>query len=296
VDTTFFLATVRPDGRPHAAGVGAVWHDGDLYVVSGPGTRKSRNLASKPQCTVSVSLEGIDMVLDGEATRVTDAGTLEQVAAVYREGGWPVEVEADAFTAPYSAPAAGPPPWHLYRFAFHTVIGTASAEPHGATRWRFGPPAGRPARTPGDLEALGALVGEWTLEASLPGAGPSGVGGRCTFEWMPGGQFLVQRWQVDDPNAPDGVAIIGPDAERGGYVQHYFDSRGVARVYAMRLGDGVWSLERHTGDFTPLTFHQRFAGRISADGATIEGPWETSQDGAAWEHDFVLTYRRVAQA
>src|SRR5579864_5735819 len=32
----FFLGTVRPDGRPHAAGIGAVWHDGDLYFTSGP--------------------------------------------------------------------------------------------------------------------------------------------------------------------------------------------------------------------------------------------------------------------
>ena len=39
------MATVRPDGRPHSAGVGAVWVDGALYFVSGPGTLKSRNLA-----------------------------------------------------------------------------------------------------------------------------------------------------------------------------------------------------------------------------------------------------------
>jgi hypothetical protein len=39
--------------------------------------------------------------------------------------------------APFSAPAAGPPPWHLYRFTFHTALGTATAEPHGAMCWRF---------------------------------------------------------------------------------------------------------------------------------------------------------------
>jgi hypothetical protein len=59
------------------------------------------------------------------------------VAAVFREGGWVPTVEGDAFTAPYSAPSAGPPPWHLYRFAFTTVFGVATAEPYGATRWRF---------------------------------------------------------------------------------------------------------------------------------------------------------------
>lgn len=41
------------------------------------------------------------------------------------------------FTAPFSAPSAGPPPWHAYRFIFHTAVGVATAEPNGATRWRF---------------------------------------------------------------------------------------------------------------------------------------------------------------
>jgi hypothetical protein len=135
--TTFFLGTVQPDGRPHAAGVGALWHDGDLYIVSGPQTRKSRNLAATPACTISVGLEGIDLILEGEATRVTDQPTLETVAGLYRDAGWPAEVEGEAFTAPYSAPSAGPPPWYLYRFTFHTAFGVAGAEPHGATRWRF---------------------------------------------------------------------------------------------------------------------------------------------------------------
>jgi hypothetical protein len=138
-DTRYFLGTVRPDGRPHAAGFGAVWHDGAIYVVSGPSTQKSRNLAGNPACTVSVGFPDIDVVLEGEARRVTDPPTLEALAAVYREAGWPAEVEDRAFTAPYSAPSAGPPPWYLYCFTFHTVFAVAAAEPHGATRWRFEP-------------------------------------------------------------------------------------------------------------------------------------------------------------
>ena len=135
-DAPFFLGTSRPDGRPHAARVGALWHD-TLYFTSGAGTRKSRNLMANPDCTISTSLEGIDLVLEGEASRVTDQPTLEALAARFREGGWPAEVEGEAFTAPYSAPSAGPPAWDLYRFTFHTVFGVATVEPYGATRWRF---------------------------------------------------------------------------------------------------------------------------------------------------------------
>jgi hypothetical protein len=133
----FFLGTSRPDGRPHAAGIGALWLDGDLYFTSGPETRKAHNLAANPACTISCRLEGIDLVLEGDATRVTDQPTLEAAARRYRASGWPAEVAGDAFTAPYSAPSAGPPPWQLYRFTFHIAFGVATAEPYGATRWRF---------------------------------------------------------------------------------------------------------------------------------------------------------------
>src|SRR5438874_9279748 len=134
----FFLGTVGPDGRPHAAGVGALWFDGDLYVVSGPGTLKSRNLAANPACTIAAALRGIDVVFEGEATRVTDGPTLERLAALYRAQGWPAEVAGDAFTAPYSALSAGPPPWYLYEVEPVTAFGVATTEPGGAMRWRFG--------------------------------------------------------------------------------------------------------------------------------------------------------------
>jgi hypothetical protein len=136
-DLTFFVGTVRPDGRPHAAGVGAIWVDDALYFVSGPGTRRARNLAANPACSVSVRLRGLDLTLEGEAEHVADPTTLERVAAVYREGGWPATVEDDAFTAPFTAPSAGPPPWHLYRLSLQRAVAVASAEPHGATRWDF---------------------------------------------------------------------------------------------------------------------------------------------------------------
>lgn len=137
-DTSFFLSTTRRDGRPHVAGVGVYWHEGDLYFTAGSGTRKARNLATNPASVLSVGLTGIDLVLEGEATRVDDPDLVENVMGRFRAGGWPAETKDGRIVGPYSAPSAGPPPWDLYRFTFHTVFGVATAEPYGATRWRFG--------------------------------------------------------------------------------------------------------------------------------------------------------------
>jgi len=128
------LGTIRPDGRPHAAAVGSICVDGLWYVVSGPETRKSRNLAANPACTLFVKLPGIDVVFEGEVERVTEPEELERIVAVYRQGGWPAEVEGDAFTAPYSAPSAGPPPWNLYRITCRQAFGVGEG---GATKWIF---------------------------------------------------------------------------------------------------------------------------------------------------------------
>jgi general stress protein 26 len=134
---TFFLATVRPDGRPHVAGVGALWVDGKFYFTSGAGTRKSRNLAENPNIVISVKLKDLDLVVEGTATKVTDEPTLQRLAERYDAQGWPAKVENGALTAPFSAPSAGPAPWDLYVVTPTTAFGVATAEPFGATRWRF---------------------------------------------------------------------------------------------------------------------------------------------------------------
>ncbi len=100
-------------------------------------------------------------------------------------------------------------------------------------------------------EALQPLVGSWDVSVTFPGADPAG-GATTEFEFMDGGLFLVQRWTVPVPEAPDGIAVIGYDEGRGTLLQHYFDTRGVARVYEMGFEDGVWTLERTTPDFSEL--------------------------------------------
>ena len=137
-ETAAFLGTVRPDGRPHSAGIGPLYHDGTIFFTSGPGARKARDVLANPACTLSLRVTGMDLVLNGSAVRETDSLVLEAVAGKYRDGGWPAEVDGDALTAPYSAQTAGPPPWHLYRFTIATIVGLNLSESGGATRWRFG--------------------------------------------------------------------------------------------------------------------------------------------------------------
>jgi hypothetical protein len=143
------------------------------------------------------------------------------------------------------------------------------------------------------LERLDALVGTWSMEAAFADAPPSGPMGQTVFEWLPGGQFLVQRWEVPHPSAPDGIAIIGLTENGDAFAQHYFDSRGVARLYAMTLSASTWTLLRGSPDFSPLDFSQRFTGTLSRDDTVINGRWESSADGSTWTHDFELTYRKV---
>lgn len=143
------------------------------------------------------------------------------------------------------------------------------------------------------IERLEAFIGEWSVEAAFPDAPPTDMRGRAVFEWTLGGQFLVERSEVPHPDAPDGLAIMGVDQSGEKYVQHYFDSRGVARIYEMSFDEGVWKLWRTSADFTPLEFSQRFTGTFSDDGKTIDGRWEICHDGSAWELDFDLTYTKI---
>jgi hypothetical protein len=136
---TSWLTTINPDGSPHVTPVGAIQLDGAWYFTSGPRTRKSRNIAADPRCVVSVATNPFDLVLEGSATRVTDADELRSVAEEYNRGGWPAQVEGDVLTAEYSAPSAGPAPWDVYKVTPSTVFAFGTAEPYGATKFELTP-------------------------------------------------------------------------------------------------------------------------------------------------------------
>ena len=134
---TCWLATVRPDGKPHIMPLGVLWVDGAFYFSAGPTTRKAMNLARNPHCVITVATYEFDLVVEGEATKVTDEARLQRIADMYAVSGWQPTVRDGALYAEYSAPSAGPPPWEVYAVTPTTVFALGTAEPYGATRWRF---------------------------------------------------------------------------------------------------------------------------------------------------------------
>jgi nitroimidazol reductase NimA-like FMN-containing flavoprotein (pyridoxamine 5'-phosphate oxidase superfamily) len=136
---TCWLATINGDGSPHVTGVGALWVGGTFWFETGEHTRKGRNLARDPRCTLSVATEEFDLVLEGRADKVTDPSTVAAMAARWNEGGWPARVDetGQALTADFSAPSAGSPPWSVYRIVLDRATALETVEPGGATRWSF---------------------------------------------------------------------------------------------------------------------------------------------------------------
>ena len=136
---TCWLATINPDGSPHVTGVGALWVDGAFWFETGETTRKGRNLARDPRCTLSLAAHDFDVVVEGEATKVSDPATVAAMAKHWAAEGWPVEVDDTgvALTAEFSAPSAGSPPWVVYRITPRAATALLTVEPGGATRWHF---------------------------------------------------------------------------------------------------------------------------------------------------------------
>ena len=135
---TCWLATINPDGSPHVNGVGAIWTDGSFWFETGRATRKGRNVARDPRCTLSLATFEFDLVVEGEASLVTDPATVAKLAAIWAED-WPCTVDESgwALTAEFSAPSAGPPPWHVYRIDARRATALATTGQGGATRWDF---------------------------------------------------------------------------------------------------------------------------------------------------------------
>ena len=136
---TTWLTTINEDGSPHTTAVGALWLDGAFWFQTGAGTRKRRNLARDPRCSVAVSIRDADVVVEGHAVHVTDPVDVARAAKAWADGGWPAEPDPSGtgITAPFNAPSQGPPPWTVHRIEPRSVTVVLSAEPGGLTRFTF---------------------------------------------------------------------------------------------------------------------------------------------------------------
>ena len=136
---TCWLATINADGSPHVTGIGALWVDDAFWFETGEQTRKARNVARDPRCTLSLATREFDLVVEGDARQVTDLSVVATMAERWAEGGWPCRVDESgrALTADFSAPSAGPPPWYVYRITPRAATALATTGSGGATRWHF---------------------------------------------------------------------------------------------------------------------------------------------------------------
>ena len=136
---TTWLATTNDDGTPHVTAVGATWMDGTFWFQTGAGTRKSRNVERRPRCSVALSILDADVVVEGDAERITEPDLVAHAAKAWAEGGWPAEPDESGtgITAPFNAPAQGPPPWNVYRLTPRSATVVLGTEPGGLTRFTF---------------------------------------------------------------------------------------------------------------------------------------------------------------
>jgi hypothetical protein len=136
----YWFATTHPDGGPHQRPVLGVWLDGAMHTTSNPTARKARNLADEPRCSLAATASSMDIVLEGRATRVTDALAVERISQAYlAKYGWPTTVVDGAFEAPYGAPTAGPPPYEPWRIEPTALYAFGTDDDHAprSTRWRY---------------------------------------------------------------------------------------------------------------------------------------------------------------
>jgi general stress protein 26 len=102
-----WITTVRTDGRPHVTPLVAVWVDDTVHFCTGPEEQKARNLASNPAVVVTTGCNqwehGLDVVVEGEAERITHQATLERLAAAWAatwDGRWRYQVTNEGFAHP----------------------------------------------------------------------------------------------------------------------------------------------------------------------------------------------------
>ncbi|MER7364810.1 pyridoxamine 5'-phosphate oxidase family protein [Nonomuraea wenchangensis] len=134
---TYWLTTVRADGRPHVTPLLAVWRDAALHFCTGPEEQKARNLEHERRCALTTGTnalhEGLDLVVEGRAERVTDPGRLKDLATAWEAKygpSWRFGVGDGVFTHEAGGEAL------VFALVPGKVLGFAKGS-YAQTRWRF---------------------------------------------------------------------------------------------------------------------------------------------------------------
>ena len=141
----YWIITVRADGRPHAVPLVGVWQDGAFAFCTGPDEQKQRNLHVNPHVAVTTGSTGAngwnsgeDVVVEGSAVRVTDAESLQALAAAWSAkygDDWRFEVRGQEFVEVSDSGGSTEGGAWVYRVAPDKVI--AFGDGHGQTTYRF---------------------------------------------------------------------------------------------------------------------------------------------------------------
>jgi hypothetical protein len=138
------------------------------------------------------------------------------------------------------------------------------------------------------LEPLTPLVGQWRTTGTHPLVPGTTFHGRTSFEWHQDGAFMLMRSEIDEPEIPSAVAVIGSDDVAGTFTMIYFDERDISRRYMVDVTDREVRWHRDEAGFA-----QRMVLTIAADGTRLDAQGTMSHDGGPWEDDLQLTYERI---
>ena len=132
----YWVTTVRADGRPHVVPLVGVWDDDAFVFCTGPAEQKARNLEAHADVAVTTGnntwQDGVDVVVEGTAARVTGRPELQRLADAYfaKYGeDWHFEAADDTF-------GLGDDAALVFRVTPSKVIAFAK-KPHGQTTYRF---------------------------------------------------------------------------------------------------------------------------------------------------------------
>ena len=79
----YWIATARPDGRPHLMIVWGVWWQDAFWFSTGPRSRKAKNIAANRHCVIGTEKADEAVILEGTAHEISDRALWKQIAQIY---------------------------------------------------------------------------------------------------------------------------------------------------------------------------------------------------------------------